>query len=202
MILKAPPSTPSASAWLAARRGLRGGRPPGVVNVVPGFGEDEALRVRASTIVDKDAFTGLHRGFPRRSSTQPAQPRRRSPPARRWQEPQHRVRRRRFRCSRSRFAFRSLALQPRPVPGRRHAPVRSASAASSSCSIEAVAGAASKVKIGPGLDPTTELGPLAAGAARPGHRHLRDGLADGAAPTGGKRWGETGTSWSRPCWST
>ncbi len=58
----------------------------------------------------------------------------------------------------------------------------------------AVADAASKVKIGPGLDPATELGPLVSqDQFDKVTRYLREGLADGArALTGGKRWGETG----------
>ncbi|MGA9375358.1 MAG: aldehyde dehydrogenase family protein [Mycobacterium sp.] len=59
---------------------------------------------------------------------------------------------------------------------------------------EAVAQAASKVKIGPGMDPSTELGPLISQEQFDKVTgYLRDGLADGArALTGGKRWGETG----------
>lgn len=59
---------------------------------------------------------------------------------------------------------------------------------------DAVAEAASNVKIGPGLDPTTELGPLVSQEQLDRVTgYLRDGLADGArALTGGKRWGETG----------
>lgn len=59
---------------------------------------------------------------------------------------------------------------------------------------DAVAQAASKVKIGPGMDPSTELGPLISQEQFDKvTSYLRDGLADGArALTGGKRWGETG----------
>lgn len=59
---------------------------------------------------------------------------------------------------------------------------------------EAVAQAASKVKIGPGMDPSTELGPLISQEQFDKvTSYLRQGLADGArALTGGKRWGETG----------
>lgn len=58
----------------------------------------------------------------------------------------------------------------------------------------AVAAAASKVKIGPGMDPSTELGPLISQEQFDKVTgYLRDGLADGArALTGGKRWGESG----------
>ena len=58
----------------------------------------------------------------------------------------------------------------------------------------AVAAAASKVKIGPGMDPSTELGPLISQEQFDKVTgYLRDGLADGArALTGGKRWGENG----------
>jgi phenylacetaldehyde dehydrogenase len=59
---------------------------------------------------------------------------------------------------------------------------------------QAVAEAASKVKIGPGLDPTTQLGPLISQEQFDKVTgYLREGLADGArALTGGRRWGETG----------
>jgi phenylacetaldehyde dehydrogenase len=59
---------------------------------------------------------------------------------------------------------------------------------------QAVAEAASKVKIGPGLDPTTQLGPLISQQQFDKvSGYLREGLADGArALTGGKRWGDTG----------
>ncbi len=59
---------------------------------------------------------------------------------------------------------------------------------------QAVAEAASKVKIGPGLDPTTELGPLISQEQFDKvTAYLRAGLADGArALTGGRRWGDTG----------
>lgn len=59
---------------------------------------------------------------------------------------------------------------------------------------EAVADAASKVKIGPGLDPATQLGPLISQEQFDKvTSYLRQGLADGArALTGGQRWGETG----------
>ncbi|MBY6413584.1 aldehyde dehydrogenase family protein [Rhodococcus sp. BP-252] len=59
---------------------------------------------------------------------------------------------------------------------------------------EAVAHAASQVKIGPGLDPTTQLGPLISQEQFDkvtGYLHA--GIADGArALTGGKRWGDKG----------
>jgi phenylacetaldehyde dehydrogenase len=59
---------------------------------------------------------------------------------------------------------------------------------------QAVAEAASKVKIGPGLDPTTQLGPLISQEQFDKvTAYLREGLADGArALTGGRRWGDTG----------
>ncbi|MGW5073370.1 aldehyde dehydrogenase family protein [Rhodococcus sp. NPDC004095] len=59
---------------------------------------------------------------------------------------------------------------------------------------QAVATAASQVKIGPGLDPATQLGPLVSQEQFDKVTgYLAAGLADGArALTGGKRWGETG----------
>ncbi|CAG7585052.1 aldehyde dehydrogenase family protein [Rhodococcus opacus] len=58
----------------------------------------------------------------------------------------------------------------------------------------AVADAAGQVKIGPGLDPTTQLGPLVSQEQFDKVTgYLAAGLADGArALTGGKRWGDTG----------
>ncbi|MDL9944823.1 aldehyde dehydrogenase family protein [Gordonia sp. ABSL11-1] len=58
----------------------------------------------------------------------------------------------------------------------------------------AVAEAASQAKIGPGLDPTTELGPLVSQEQFDRvSGYLAAGLADGArALTGGKRWGDEG----------
>ncbi|MBF6094075.1 aldehyde dehydrogenase family protein [Nocardia cyriacigeorgica] len=58
----------------------------------------------------------------------------------------------------------------------------------------AVADAAAAVKIGPGLDPATELGPLVSQEQFDRVTgYLQAGLADGArALTGGKRYGETG----------
>lgn len=59
---------------------------------------------------------------------------------------------------------------------------------------QAVADAASKVKIGRGLDPTTELGPLISQEQFDKVTgYLGAGLADGArALTGGRRWGSSG----------
>ncbi|MFD4183612.1 aldehyde dehydrogenase family protein, partial [Rhodococcus sp. NPDC058514] len=59
---------------------------------------------------------------------------------------------------------------------------------------QAVADAASQVKIGPGLDPATQLGPLVSQEQFDKVTgYLAAGLADGArALTGGKRWGESG----------
>ena len=58
----------------------------------------------------------------------------------------------------------------------------------------AVAEAASQVKIGPGLDPATQLGPLVSQEQFDKVTgYLAAGLADGArALTGGKRYGDTG----------
>ncbi|MEU7814498.1 aldehyde dehydrogenase family protein [Pseudonocardia sp. NPDC049154] len=59
---------------------------------------------------------------------------------------------------------------------------------------QAVADAAAQVKIGPGLDPATQLGPLVSQEQFDRvSRYLAEGLADGArALTGGKRWGDEG----------
>ncbi|WP_132992113.1 aldehyde dehydrogenase family protein [Gordonia zhaorongruii] len=59
---------------------------------------------------------------------------------------------------------------------------------------QAVADAASTAKIGPGLDPTTELGPLVSQEQFDRvSSYIQQGLADGArALTGGKRWGDEG----------
>ena len=59
---------------------------------------------------------------------------------------------------------------------------------------QAVADAAASAKIGPGLDPTTELGPLVSQEQFDRvDGYIQQGLADGArALTGGKRWGDEG----------
>jgi acyl-CoA reductase-like NAD-dependent aldehyde dehydrogenase len=59
---------------------------------------------------------------------------------------------------------------------------------------QAVADAASQVKIGPGMDPATQLGPMVSQEQFDRvSRYLAEGLADGArALTGGKRWGTEG----------
>ena len=59
---------------------------------------------------------------------------------------------------------------------------------------QAVADAAAAAKIGPGLDPATELGPLVSQEQFDRvSRYIQQGLADGArALTGGKRWGDEG----------
>lgn len=59
---------------------------------------------------------------------------------------------------------------------------------------QAVADAAAQVKIGPGLDPATQLGPLVSQEQLDTVTgYMAAGIADGArALTGGKRWGETG----------
>ncbi|WP_024795913.1 aldehyde dehydrogenase family protein [Tomitella biformata] len=59
---------------------------------------------------------------------------------------------------------------------------------------QAVADAASQVKIGPGLDPTTQLGPLVSQEQFDKVTgYMAAGIADGArALTGGGRWGEVG----------
>lgn len=57
-----------------------------------------------------------------------------------------------------------------------------------------MADAASKVKIGPGMDPATQLGPLVSQEQLDRVTgFLREGLTDGArALTGGQRWGDKG----------
>ncbi|UQE74494.1 MULTISPECIES: aldehyde dehydrogenase family protein [unclassified Gordonia (in: high G+C Gram-positive bacteria)] len=59
---------------------------------------------------------------------------------------------------------------------------------------QAVADAAAQAKIGPGLDPTTELGPLVSQEQFDRvNGYIQQGLASGArALTGGGRWGEQG----------
>ena len=59
---------------------------------------------------------------------------------------------------------------------------------------QAVADAASQVEIGPGLDPSSQLGPLVSKEQFDKvSRYLSEGLADGArALTGGKRFGDEG----------
>src|SRR5258708_7911939 len=65
----------------------------------------------------------------------------------------------------------------------------------------AVAEVAAQVKIGPGMDPATQLGPLVFQERFDRvSRYLAEGLADGArALTGGKRWAARAISSSPPC---
>ncbi|WP_430333779.1 aldehyde dehydrogenase family protein [Rhodococcus sp. ACT016] len=188
VILKPAEQTP-LTALMLAEVFEEAGFPPGVVNIVPGFG-DAGAALSAHDDVDKVAFTG---------STE--------------------VGKRIVDAARGNLKKVSLELGGKS-PNIVFADADFDAAVQGSlnawlfnhgqCCVagtrlyvedsiferftEAVAEAASKVKIGPGLDPATELGPLV--SQEQFERvtgYLRDGLADGArALTGGKRWGDTG----------
>ncbi|MFC5335536.1 aldehyde dehydrogenase family protein [Mycobacterium branderi] len=188
VILKPAQQTP-LSALLLGEIFCEAGFPPGVVNIVTGFGEAGAA-LAAHDGVDKIAFTG---------STE--------------------VGKRVVDAARGNLKKVSLELGGKS-PNVVFADADSELAVAGSlnawlfnhgqCCVagtrlfvedkifgdftDAVADAASKVKIGHGLDPATELGPLVSQEQFDKVTgYLRDGLADGArALTGGKRHGDTG----------
>lgn len=59
VVLKPAEEAPLTPLWLAELC-LEAGVPPGVVNVVPGFGETAGAALAADSDVDKVAFTGSH----------------------------------------------------------------------------------------------------------------------------------------------
>jgi acyl-CoA reductase-like NAD-dependent aldehyde dehydrogenase len=188
VILKPAQQTP-LSALLLGEIFCEAGFPPGVVNIVTGFGDAGAALV-AHDGVDKIAFTG---------STE--------------------VGKRVVDAARGNLKKVSLELGGKsPNIVFADADFESAVAGSlnawlfnhGQCCVagtrlfvedkifgdftDAVAEAASKVRIGHGLDPATELGPLVSQEQFDKVTgYLRDGLADGArALTGGKQHGDTG----------
>jgi aldehyde dehydrogenase (NAD+) len=60
IVLKPAELTPLASLWLG-RAALEAGLPPGVLNVIPGFGADAGAALVAHPGIDKIAFTGSPR---------------------------------------------------------------------------------------------------------------------------------------------
>jgi aldehyde dehydrogenase (NAD+) len=69
LVLKPAEEAPLASLRLGALA-LEAGVPPGVVNVVPGYGETAGAALAAHPGVDKVAFTGSSRSFaPRRATS-------------------------------------------------------------------------------------------------------------------------------------
>lgn len=188
MVLKPAEQTP-LTALLLGEVFEEVGIPPGVVNIVPGFG-DAGAALSAHDAVDKIAFTG---------STE--------------------VGRKIVDAAKGNLKKVSLELGGKSpnivfadadfevaVPGSLNAWLFNhgqACTAGTRMYVEesifedftgAVAEAASQVRIGPGLDPATELGPLISQEQFDKVTgYLREGAADGArALTGGGRWGETG----------
>ncbi|MBM7365813.1 aldehyde dehydrogenase family protein [Gordonia hydrophobica] len=188
VVLKPAEQTP-LSALLLAQVFEEAGFPPGVVNVVTGFG-DAGAALSAHMDVDKVAFTG---------STE--------------------VGKKIVQAATGNLKKVSLELGGKsPNIVFADADIESAVAGSvaawmfnhGQCCVagtrlfvqrsifdeftQAVADAAAQAKIGPGLDPTTELGPLVSQEQFDRvSRYINEGLADGArALTGGKRWGDQG----------
>nr|WP_328825588.1 aldehyde dehydrogenase family protein [Tomitella gaofuii] len=188
VILKPAEQTP-LSALLLAEVFEEAGMPPGVVNIVPGFG-DAGAALSGHDGVDKVAFTG---------STE--------------------VGKKIVDAAKGNLKKVSLELGGKSpnivfadadfetaVPGSLNAWLFNhgqACTAGTRMYVEdaifdeftgAVAEAASQVKIGPGMDPATQLGPLVSQEQFDKVTgYLREGMADGArALTGGNRWGETG----------
>ncbi len=188
VILKPAEQTP-LSALLLGEVFEEAGFPPGVVNVVPGFG-DAGAALSAHLDVDKVAFTG---------STE--------------------VGKKIVHAATGNLKKVSLELGGKsPNIVYADADLEAAVAGSvaawmfnhGQCCVagtrlfvqreifddftQAVADAAAAAKIGPGLDPTTELGPLVSQEQFDRvNRYIQQGLADGArALTGGGRWGDRG----------
>ncbi|AVM01590.1 betaine-aldehyde dehydrogenase [Gordonia iterans] len=188
VVLKPAEQTP-LSALLLGEVFEEAGFPPGVVNIVPGFG-DAGAALSAHMDVDKVAFTG---------STE--------------------VGKKIVQAATGNLKKVSLELGGKsPNIVYADADLEAAVAGSvaawmfnhGQCCVagtrmfvqreifddftQAVADAAAQAKIGPGLDPTTELGPLVSQEQFDRvNGYIQQGLASGArALTGGGRWGDKG----------
>ncbi|WOC11602.1 aldehyde dehydrogenase family protein [Gordonia sp. MP11Mi] len=188
VVLKPAEQTP-LSALMLGEVFEEAGFPPGVVNIVPGFG-DAGAALSAHMDVDKVAFTG---------STE--------------------VGKKIVQAATGNLKKVTLELGGKsPNIVYNDADIEAAVAGSvaawmfnhGQCCVagtrmyvqrdifddftQAVADAAAQSKIGPGLDPTTELGPLVSQEQFDRvNSYIQQGLADGAtALTGGKRWGDQG----------
>lgn len=188
VILKPAEQTP-LTALLLGEVFTEAGFPPGVVNIVPGYG-DAGAALSGHDAVDKIAFTGstevgkkivdAAKGNLKKVSLELGG---KSP----------------------NIVFADADLET-AVPGSLNAWLFNHGQACTAGTrmyvedkifdefTEAVAEAASQVKMGPGLDPATELGPLVSQEQFDKVTgYLSEGRADGArALTGGGRWGETG----------
>ena len=188
MILKPAEQTP-LTALLLAEVIAEAGVPDGVFNVLTGFG-DIGAALSSHDDVDKVAFTGSTEVGKQDRQCRVGQPEE-GVPRTRWQEPAGGLRRRRPRgCDPGRG--RRFPVQPRPdLHGRTRA---CSSRTGSSTNSPGVAEFAKSQKIGPGLDPTNDIGPLISqeqlGKVT---GYIDAGLADGArALSGGDRHGDTG----------
>ena len=156
VVLKPAEEAPLTSLRLAELC-MEAGIPPGVVNVVPGYGETAGAALASHPGVDKVAFTGSHV-----TGQSIVQRFRRQPQARlaraRRQVARHRVRRRRSRCRRC----RARRWRCSPIPARSAAPARGCSSSSKVYDefVGRVAEFGKKLQVGNGLDPNTQIGPL------------------------------------------
>jgi aldehyde dehydrogenase (NAD+)/phenylacetaldehyde dehydrogenase len=189
VILKPAEQTPLSAAFLGDLI-REAGVPDGVVNIVHGFGEDAGAALAEHPGVDKISFTGstevgrqivlAARGNLKRVTLELGG---KSP----------------------NVVFADADLES-AIPGAAQAIFFNQGEVCTAASrlfveqkafddvVQGMAGAASSIKLGPGLDPTTEMGPLVSG------RHLdrvlgylRAGEEEGARTvTGGRRHGERG----------
>ena len=155
MILKPAEEAPLTSLRLAELV-MEAGMPPGVVNVVPGYGETAGAALASHPDVDKVAFTGSHvtgqsiirasAGNLKRVSLELGG---KSPDiVFADADLERRCRARRWRCS--------------PIPARSAAPARGCSSSSKIYDefVGRVAEFGKKLQVGNGLDPNTQIGPL------------------------------------------
>ena len=167
------------------------GFPEGVVNIVPGYGETAGAALAAHPDVDKVAFTGFNRSRQADSAGGRRQSQESVAGARR-QVAEHRPRGRRPRARHSWRCQRHL-LQPRAVLLCRVAPLCRAEHVRQGRR-QAWRTGPGKIKLGPGLDPATQMGPLVSEEQL--NRvcgYLDSGIADGAETVvGGKRSGDRG----------
>ena len=185
IVLKPAEQTPLTALRLG-ELALEAGIPAGVLNVVTGDGETGAALVDHPD-VDKIAFTGSTAVGPR--DRREGRPRAQARDARaRRQVAEHHPARRRPRRPRSRApSRRSTSTPARPAtPARGCSCTRTSSTTSSS---GARRGAPARRRLGPGLDPDTQLGPLVSAEQHERVRgYIETGKAEGAElVTGGER---------------
>ena len=198
VVLKPAEQTP-LSALRLGELILEAGVPDGVLNIVPGYGETAGAALAAHDDVDKVAFTGSTEVG--KMIVQAAAGNLKKVTLELGGKSPNVV-----------FADADLEaaiagrrerdlLQPRPVLRRRLAAVRREGLYDEV--LEGVSEQAKKIKVGTGIDPQTEMGPLVSpGAVRPRHAATStSGREEGAKATAGgdRDRAARATSSSRPC---